>query len=64
MVLGYVLYEIVDLTVAVLKLTANGARAAYRYIYGNPAALQRARALEDIEQRLNRLEMLEKTKTD
>jgi len=69
MVLGYLLYEVVDLGVNMIKISYNGSRATYYWWYGMeyPEVQRELRALEDVERltnRLKRLELLLKDKED
>ena len=61
MVLGYLLYEAVDLGVNVVKLTYNGSRALYYWWYSMdyPEIKREQRAIEDVEELNDRLERLE-----
>ena len=63
MVLGYLLYEAVDLGVNVVKLTYSGARGVYYWWYAMdyPEVEREKRALEDMELLTKRIEELEKT---
>ncbi|MHA2341023.1 MAG: hypothetical protein ACXADW_04065 [Candidatus Hodarchaeales archaeon] len=63
MVLGFLLYEAVDLGVNVAKLTYNGARGVYYWWYAMdyPEVEREKRALEDMELLTKRIEELEKT---
>jgi len=62
MVLGYLLYEVVDLGVAVVKLTYDGTRALYYWWRGieYPEVQRQVRQIEDTEELNRRLENLEK----
>jgi len=69
MVLGYLLYETVDLGVNVVKITYNGVRGFYYWWYDTdyPEVEREKRAIEDMEILTKRIEELEKTlkgKTD
>tara|TARA_Y100000591_G_scaffold309264_1_gene310426 strand:+ start:278 stop:478 length:201 start_codon:yes stop_codon:yes gene_type:complete len=61
MVLGFILYETVDLAVNTLKLTYNGGRAIYYWWYAMeyPEVEREMRAIEDVEELNKRLERLE-----
>ena len=63
MVLGYLLYDAVDLGVNVIKLTYNGARGVYYWYYAMdyPEVEREKRAIEDMEILTKRIEELEKT---
>jgi|TARA_R110002012_G_scaffold33311_1_gene97718 hypothetical protein len=61
MVLGYLLYEAVDLGVNVVKLTYNGVRGTYYWWYREdyPEVAQEKRKIEDIEKLIAKVERLE-----
>jgi hypothetical protein len=63
MVLGYLLYETVDLGINVVKITYNGARGIYYWWYGTdyPEVEREKLAIEDMEILTKRIEELEKT---
>ena len=63
MVLGFLLYETVDLGVNVVKLTYNGARGIYYWYYAmDYTEVEREkRDIEDVEILTKRIEELEKT---
>ena len=63
MVLGYILYETVDLGISAIKLTYNGMRATYYWWYDMdyPEIAQskvQIKELEDLNKKLERLEKL------
>ena len=63
MVLGFILYETVDLGVSAIKLTYNGMRATYYWWYNMdyPEIEQskvQIKELEDLNKKLERLEKL------
>jgi len=66
MVLGYLLYEVVDLGVNVVKLGYNGVRGAYYWWYSMdyPEVQREIRTIEDVEELNTRLERLEKLLED
>jgi len=66
MVLGYLLYEAVDLGVNVVKITYNGARGVYYWWYeaDYPEVEREKRALVDMEILTKRIAELEKTLKD
>ena len=66
MVLGYLLYEAVDVATNVVKITYNGARGAYYWWYGMeyPEVQREIQAIEDVEELNKRLERLEKLLKD
>ena len=69
MVLGYLLYEAVDLGVNVVKITYNGARGVYYWWYDTdyPEVEREKRAIVDMEiltKRIAELEKRLKNKTD
>ena len=61
MVLGFILYETVDLGVNVIKLTYNGARSFYYWWYAMdyPEVEREKRAIKDMECLTKRIEELE-----
>jgi hypothetical protein len=61
MVLGYLLYEAVDLGVNVVKLTYNGVRGTYYWWYNEdyPEVTQEKRKIDDIEKLIAKVERLE-----
>ena len=69
MVLGYLLYEAVDLGVNVVKITYNGARGVYYWWYeaDYPEVEREKRTIVDMEiltKRITELEQTLKGKTD
>ena len=66
MVLGYLLYEAVDLGVNVVKITYNGARGVYYWWYDTdyPEVEREKQAIADMEILTKRIEELEKTLKD
>ena len=69
MVLGYLLYEVVDLGVNAVKITYNGARGIYYWWYDTdyPEVEREKLAIKDMEiltQRIMELEKTLKDKTD
>ena len=69
MVLGYLLYEAVDLGINVVKITYNGARGIYYWWYDTdyPEVEREKLAIKDMEiltQRIMELEKTLKDKTD
>jgi hypothetical protein len=69
MVLGYLLYEAVDLGVNVVKITYNGARGVYYWWYeaDYPEVEREKLVIKDMEvltQRIAELEKTLKNKTD
>jgi hypothetical protein len=66
MVLGYLLYEAVDLGVNVLKITYNGARGTYYWWYGTdyPEVELEKDSIKTMEILMKRIEELERTLTD
>ena len=69
MVLGYLLYEAVDLGVNVVKISYNGARGIYYWWYDTdyPEVEREKLAIKDMEiltQRIMELEKTLKDKTD
>ena len=64
MVLGYLLYEAVDLGINVLKLTYNGVRGTYYWWYDidYPEVAREKRALEDVEKLTKQLSDMLKEK--
>ena len=61
MVLGFVLYEVVDLGVNIIKIGYNSTRATYYWWYcmEYPEIQREIRALEDVERLTNRLKKVE-----
>ena len=61
MVLGYFLYEAVDLGVNVVKISYNGLRGIYYWYYGEdyPEVVREKILIKDIEVLNSRLEKLE-----
>ena len=66
MVLGYLLYEAVDLGVNVVKITYNGARGIYYWWYDTdyPEVEREKLAIKDMEILTQRIKELEKTLND
>jgi len=66
MVLGYLLYEAVDLGVNVVKITYNGARGIYYWWYDTdyPEVEREKLAIKDMEILTQRIIELEKTLND
>ncbi len=66
MVLGYLLYEAVDLGINVVKITYNGARGVYYWWYDTdyPEVEREKRTIVDIEILTKRIAELEKTLKD
>jgi hypothetical protein len=69
MVLGYLLYETVDLGVNAIKLTYNGVRGVYYWWYDEdyPEVFREKHALDDVEKLIKKIDKLEKlleTKVD
>ena len=66
MVLGYLLYEVVDLGVNAVKITYNGARGFYYWWYDTdyPEVEREKLAIKDMEILTQRIMELEKTLTD
>ena len=66
MVLGFILYETIDLATNTLKLTYKGGRAIYYWWYGleYPEVERQIRSIEDIEELNKRLERLEQLLED
>ncbi len=66
MVLGYLLYEAVDLGVNVVKITYNGARGIYYWWYDTdyPEVEREKLAIKDMEILTQRIMELEKTLND
>ena len=66
MVLGYLLYEAVDLGVNVVKITYNGARGVYYWWYDTdyPEVEREKLAIKDMEILTQRIMELEKTLND
>lgn len=63
MVLGYLLYEFVDLGVNVVKISYNGARGAYYWWYNTdyPEVEREKLVIKDMEVLTQRIAELEKT---
>ena len=61
MVLGYLLYEAVDLGIHAIKLTYNGVRGTYYWWYNEdyPEVVQEKRKIADIEKLIAKIEKLE-----
>ena len=57
MVLGFLLYETVDLGINVIKITYNSARSTYYWWYGldYPEVALEKKAIEDVEKLLKNL---------
>ena len=66
MVLGYILYETVDLGVTAVKLTYRGLRASYYWWYNMdyPEVERENRKIKDMEDLSKKLERLEKLLED
>ena len=66
MVLGYILYETVDLGVTAVKLTYRGLRASYYWWYSMdyPEVERENRKIKDMEDLSKKLERLEKLLED
>jgi len=66
MVLGYILYETVDLGISAIKLTYRGVRASYYWWYSMdyPEVERENRKIKDIEELSKKLERLEKLLED
>jgi hypothetical protein len=66
MVLGYLLYEAVDLGINVVKITYNGARGVYYWWYDAdyPEVEREKRTIVDMEILTKRIAELEKTLKD
>jgi hypothetical protein len=66
MVLGYLLYEAVDLGINVVKITYNGARGVYYWWYDTdyPEVEREKRTIVDMEILTKRIAELEKTLKD
>ncbi len=66
MVLGYLLYEAVDLGINVVKITYNGARGVYYWWYDTdyPEVEREKLAIKDMEILTQRIMELEKTLND
>jgi len=66
MVLGYILYETVDLGISAIKLTYRGVRASYYWWYNMdyPEVERENRKIKDIEELSKKLERLEKLLED
>ena len=66
MVLGFILYETVDLGVNVVKITYNGARGIYYWWYDTdyPEVEREKLAIKDMEILTQRIMELEKTLND
>ena len=62
MVLGFLLYETIDLGVNVIKLTYNGIRGTYYWWYelDYPEVALEKKAIEDVEKLTHKLEDIEK----
>ena len=62
MVLGFLLYETIDLGVNVIKLTYNGIRVTYYWWYelDYPEVALEKKAIEDVEKLTHKLEDIEK----
>jgi hypothetical protein len=62
MVLGFILYETVDLGISVIKLTYRGVRASYYWWYNMeyPEVDRENKKIKDIEEITKKLERLEK----
>tara|TARA_Y100001933_G_C18879395_1_gene513382 strand:+ start:612 stop:869 length:258 start_codon:yes stop_codon:yes gene_type:complete len=61
MVLGYLLYETVDLGVHAIKLTYNGVRGIYYWWYNEdyPEVAREKRTIDDVEKLIKKIEKLE-----
>ena len=66
MVLGYILYETVDLGISAIKLTYRGVRASYYWWYSMdyPEVERENRKIKDIEELTKKMERLEKLLED
>ena len=66
MVLGYILYETVDLGISAIKLTYRGVRASYYWWYNMdyPEVERENRKIKDMEELTKKLERLEKLLED
>jgi hypothetical protein len=66
MVLGFLLYETVDLGINVIKITYNSARSTYYWWYGldYPEVALEKKAIEDVEKLTHKLEDIEKILKD
>ena len=66
MVLGYILYETVDLGISAIKLTYRGVRASYYWWYNMdyPEVERENRKIKDMEDLSKKLERLEKLLED
>lgn len=66
MVLGYILYETVDLGITAVKLTYRGLRASYYWWYSMdyPEVERENRQIKDMEDLSKKLERLEKLLED
>ena len=66
MVLGYILYETVDLGISAIKLTYRGVRASYYWWYSMdyPEVERENRKIKDMEELTKKLERLEKLLED
>lgn len=66
MVLGYLLYETVDLGISAVKLTYRGVRASYYWWYNMdyPEVELENRKVKDMEELSKKLERLEKLLED
>ena len=60
MVLGYILYETVDLGISAIKLTYRGLRASYYWWYNMEYPEVECKKIKDIEELNKKLERLEK----
>lgn len=62
MVLGFLLYETIDLGVNIIKLTYNGMRGTYYWWYelDYPEVALEKKAIEDVEKLTHKLEDIEK----
>jgi len=62
MVLGYLLYEVVDLSITLVKLTYNSTRYMYYWWKGinYPGVERRIRSIENTDALNRRLEVVEK----
>jgi hypothetical protein len=66
MVLGYILYETVDLGISAIKLTYRGVRASYYWWYNMdyPEVERENRKIKDMEELSKKLVRLEKLLED
>ena len=66
MVLGYILYETVDLGISAVKLTYRGVRASYYWWYSMdyPEVERENRKIKDMEELNKKMERLEKLLED